>query len=151
MHEQLRSQILAALTPDHRAAVASAIGDMVIAASPDPSATAKQIDGILSPGEQQKVVSLHETFVTQSQALMQQLHAQLARQGSGAQWYATNASHPMMMMPGANDAGTVVLMVLSHHAPMGMGMIPGHGGMPMGAPGGQPPGGPPPGGPPPLR
>jgi hypothetical protein len=47
MHQQLRSQILGALSPEHRTAVAGAIGEMVIAENPDPAATAKQIDGVL--------------------------------------------------------------------------------------------------------
>ncbi|MGB8519299.1 MAG: hypothetical protein WCD38_03970, partial [Candidatus Tumulicola sp.] len=128
MHQQLRSQILEAVSPDHRTAIADAIGQMVISASPDPAATAKQIDGVLSSGEQQRILSLHGAFVTQSQALMQQLHDQLARQGASShgQW-SNRPAHPMSM-PGANDAGNVVLMVLAHRSPMMMGM-PGMPGM----------------------
>ena len=159
MHQQLRSQILDALSPDHRTAVADAIGQMVISPSPDPAATAKQIDGVLSAAEQQRILSLHGTFVSQSRALMQQLHDQLARQGAGTGPWSKQPSQPMSM-PGENDAGNVVLMVLAHRSPMGGGM-PGMHGMhgapggpqPPGAPppsdGAPPPGGPPPGAPPP--
>lgn len=152
MHQQLRSQILDALSSDHRTAVADAIGQMVISASPDPAATAKQIDGLLSSGEQQRIVDLHNTFVTQSQALMQQMRQQMESQGAGAHghWTSPPRSAPP---PGFNDAGNIVLRVLAQRAPM-MGMMPGHG--MRGGPGGPqtsgaapPPGEPPPGGPPP--
>jgi hypothetical protein len=151
MHQQLRSQILDTLTPDHRTAVANAIGAMVISASPDPAATAKQIDALLSPAEQQKIVSAHNAFVSQSQALMKQVHDQIAQGRPNSQWHGSETPHAMPAMPGANDAGTVVLMVLAHHGPMMgmMGVMPRRGDWPMGPGGNQPPGGPPPGGPPP--
>jgi len=143
MHEQLRSQILGALSSDHRTAIANAIGEMAISASPDPAAAAKQIDGILSSSEQQKILELHGTFQKQMQTLMQQLHAQLARPSSTN---GANEQRTMPAMPAMNDAGNVLLMVLTHRPPMEM-MHDHH--MPM-APGGpQPPGGPPPEGPPP--
>ena len=145
MHQQLRSQILDALSPGHRTAVADAIGQMVISPSPDPAATAKQIDGVLSSAEQQRILSLHSTFVSQSQALMQQLHDQLQRQGTSTHGPWTNAPHATSMA-GANDAGNVVLMVLAHRSSMGM---PGMHGMRPRPGGPQPPGGPPPGEPPP--
>jgi hypothetical protein len=152
MHQQLRTQILDALSPDHRTAVADAIGQMVIAASPDPAATAKQIDGLLSSGEQQRILSLHSAFVSQSQAMMQQLHDQLQQQGAGTHgnWAKTP---PPMQMPGGNDAGNVVLMVLAHRSPMGMpgmhGMRPRPDGPQPAGEGAPAPGGPPPGEPPP--
>lgn len=148
MHQQLRSQILEAVSPGHRTAIADAIGQMVISASPDPAATAKQIDGVLSSAEQQRILSLHGAFVTRSQALMQQLHDQLSRQGAGShgQW-SNPPAHPMSM-PGSNDAGNVVLMVLAHPSPMmgmpGMSGMPGMRGMGHGPGGPQAPGGPPP-------
>jgi hypothetical protein len=156
MHQQLRSQILDALSPDHRTAVADAIGQMVISASPDPAATAKQIDGLLSSGEQQRIVDLHSSFVSQSQTLMQQMRQQMQSQGAGTHgnWTSPPRSAPP---PGANDAGNIVLRVLAQRAPM-MGMMPGHGsrwgpGGPQSSGAAPPPDGPPPdappGGPPP--
>ncbi len=150
MHQQMRSQILAALSPDHRTAVAGVIGEMVISENPDPVAAAKQIDGILSPGEQRAILAAHTSFVTQSQQLMQQMHAQLqSEMPAGAQGHrnwATSMRPPSNL---TNDAGGVLMMVLAHRAPMGMEMSdhhPGdmddhHSGMPAGPP---PPGGPPP-------
>lgn len=159
MHQQLRSQIIDALSPDHRTAVADAIGQMVISASPDPAATAKQIDGLLSAGEQQRIVQLHQTFVSQSQALMQQMRQQMQSQGARAHgnWTAPpRGTAP----PGADDAGNIVLRVLAQRGPMMMGMMPHHGmrggpggPQPSGAappPGEAPPGGPPPDAPPPA-
>lgn len=129
LHEQLRAQVLDAMSPDHRTAVASAIGEMAISAKPDPAATAKQIDAVLTPEEQQKIVALHDAFAKQNQAMMAQLHAQLTHQNPNmaARW---NKPIPMV---GANDAGNVVLMVLTHRPPMSMMMMH-HGGMPMGSP-----------------
>lgn len=147
MHDQLRTQILDALSPDHRTAVANAIGSMVISPSPDPAATAKQIDGLLSPEEQQRIVAAHDAFMKQMQAMAQQFRSQFAHQGPSTAAHWTGAQHPIPM-PSMNDAGNVVLMVLAHHPPM-MPMMD-RGGMPMGPPGGQPPNGPP-GGPPPPR
>ncbi len=146
MHQQLRSQILEAVSPGHRTAIADAIGQMVISASPDPAATAKQIDGVLSSAEQQRILSLHGAFVTQSQALMQQLHDQLARQGASSHGQWSNPPGHTMPMSGANDAGNVVLMVLAHRSPTMMGMpgMPGMRGMGHGPGGPQAPGGPPP-------
>ena len=146
MHEQLRTQILDVLSPDQRTAVANAIGQMVISPSPDPAVAAKQIDAVLTPDEQQKILAAHDNFVKQSQAMLQQLHAQFAHQAPNAGHW-TGAPHPMPTMPGTNDAGNVVLMVLAHHSP-----LMDRGGMPMGPPppGAQPPNGPP-GGPPPVR
>jgi hypothetical protein len=147
MHQQMRSQILAALSPGHRTAVAGVIGEMVIAENPDPVAAAKQIDGILSPGEQQAILAAHTSFVTQSQQLMQQMHSQLQSEmpaGAQGHHWSNDGMHPPSNL--ANDAGGVLMMVLAHRAPMGMEMGDHHPGMP----GGPPPGdAPPPGGPPP--
>ena len=145
MHEQLRTQILDMLSPDQRTAVANAIGQMVISPSPDPAAAAKQIDAVLSPGEQQKILAAHDSVVKQTEAMLQQLHAQFAHQAPNAGHW-TGPPRPMPPMVGSDDAGNVVLMVLAHHGPTMMD----HGGMPMGPPGAQPPNGPP-GGPPPVR
>ncbi|MGA8534120.1 MAG: hypothetical protein WB615_08435, partial [Candidatus Tumulicola sp.] len=112
MHQQLRSQILGALSPDHRTAVAGVIGEMVISDNPDPAAAAKRIDAVLSPGEQQKILADHSTFVSQSQVLMQQMHAQLQSQmpagaPGAAHWGAGMHRTPSPM---ASDAGSVVMM-----------------------------------------
>jgi hypothetical protein len=152
MHQQMRAQILGALSPEHRTAVAGVIGEMVISDNPDPVAAAKQIDSVLSLGEQRAILTAHTSFVTQSQALMQQMHAQLQSQlPAGTQphpHWATEMHHPPSAI--ANDAGSVLMMVLAHRAPLGMEMGDHQPGMPGGPPGGVPPGSaPPPGDPPP--
>ncbi len=156
MHQQMRSQILAALSPGHRTAVAGVIGEMVISDNPDPAAAAKQIDGVLSPGEQQAILAAHGSYVTQTQQLMAQMHSQLqSEMPAGFQGHPHGTMHPPGDM--TNDAGSVLMMVLAHRMPGGMAMSdhhPGdeHHGMPGGPPGDVPPPGgppPPPGGPPP--
>ncbi|MBV8116675.1 MAG: hypothetical protein JOZ01_01785 [Candidatus Eremiobacteraeota bacterium] len=151
LHQAMRAQILGALSPEHRTAVAGAIGEMVIAENPDPAAVAKQIDGLLSPGERQAILAAHTAFVNQTQTLLQQMHAQLQSElPAGAQGHHWQNSGMMQRPPAAiaNDAGNVVMMVLAHRSPMGMEMGDHHGGM---MPEGPPPGGPPPGGPPPAQ
>jgi hypothetical protein len=157
LHQQMRSQILSALTPAHRNAVAGVIGEMVIADKPDPIAAAKQIDGVLSPGEQQAILAAHNAFVSQSQTLLQQMHAQLQSELPPAAMQGhPHGENDMHRPPSsvANDAGSVLMMVLAHRAPMGMEMSDHHPDMMRGAPPpGAPPSGqePPPGAPPPAR
>ena len=153
MHQQLRSQILGSLSPDHRTAVANVIGQMVISASPDPDAAAKQIDAVLSPAERQSILAAHGTFVTQTQTLMQQMHAQLQKElpagASGHMHGGMGMSSHSSMDGAATDAGTVLMLVLAHHGPMGMGDMDDHHPGTPGMEGAQPPNGPPGGGPPP--
>lgn len=77
LHQQMRWQILSALTPVHRRAVAATIGDLAIAANPDTAAAAKRIDSVLSPGERQRVISAHNAFRSQSMQLHDQMRTEL--------------------------------------------------------------------------
>lgn len=133
LHRQYRAQVLNALTPEHRAAVAQAIGDMAISETPDAAATAKRIDGILTPDERQKVLAAQSQFVQQSRAAMQQMHDQMQavmpQHPAGWTHPGTSNGHPGMppeparvagrwQMP--SDAGSILLAVLSHGGAMGM-------------------------------
>jgi hypothetical protein len=69
-----RSQILGALTPEHRALLARVVGQLAIAPNPDPEAAAKQLDAALSPGESTAVVAAAESAHQQMRDLMQGMH-----------------------------------------------------------------------------
>lgn len=137
LHKQLRTQIIGALSPAHRSAVAQAIGEMAVSASPDEDATAKRIDAILSSSERQAILSANTSFYDQSRALMQQMRSQVA---SVMPSPPAGAPHRFVAaVKGVNrmttDPGTLVLSVLSRPDPMhvmfhGFGM--------RGAPGGPP-------------
>lgn len=142
LHKQLRAQLLDALSPAHRTAVGNAIGALAVAASPDPAATAKQIDAVLSAAEQQSIVSASQSFAEQTRALRQQMGAELRNEmpspppGAPARPMRATGSHPH---GNVTDAGALLLGMLgrSGRPPMSM---PGFG-MP---PGNRSPGGPPP-------
>jgi hypothetical protein len=120
LHDQLRSQILSVLTPVHRRAIAAEIGNLAVSENPDIDATAKRIDAILSPGEQQRIVQAHATFATQSRQLREQMMAQMGGGMPGGR-PPMNGQMPMR----APDAGGIVLMALPPH-PDGMPGMMGH-------------------------
>jgi len=128
LYQQMRLQIISSLTPVHLRAVGATIGELAIAANPDSQAAAKRLDAMLSPGEQQRVIAAHSSFMTQSRQLHDQMRQQLQS--------AMPADHPNMMEHGPQngmmplrqlDAGTLLLMALSPHPMMammhGMGMM----------------------------
>jgi hypothetical protein len=133
LHKQLRAQVLASLTPLHRQAVASLIGQLAIAANPDEAVTAKQIDVLLSNGEKSQILAAHSNYLNQSKALHQQAMAQMQKYlpsggpESGKQHMGMHGkSHTQV-----TDPATILLHVLSSD-----GDMHGHGGMmmPMGHP-----------------
>lgn len=140
LHQQLRSQVLGALSPEHRTAVANVIGQLAISASPDPGAAAKQIDALLSPSEQQHIVNADTSFRNQSRVLMQQMMAQVKSQLPSPPSSAEQPSGPPRNQRIVTDPGTIVLTTLNR-GPMGLMMAHRFG---MG------PGEPPLGGPPPV-
>ncbi len=135
LHQHMRQQVLSSLTSAHRQAIAATIGQLAIEASPDPQAAAKRIDAILSPGEQQSIVAAHQSFMSQSMQLHQQLMTQM--QSMMPAHPPANGEHPGAMASMPHDAGMVVLVALSPHPMMdmmgmhGMGMMM-HGMGPMG-------------------
>ncbi len=77
LHAQARSQMLAALTPAHRALLANVVGQLAIAPNPDPRAAAQQLDAVLSPGEKQSVLTIASQLHAQTRALMQAARARM--------------------------------------------------------------------------
>ncbi len=76
LREQTRTQMLAGLTSQHRAQLATLIGQFAIAPNPDPHALEKQIDALLSRGEAQNIVNLASTERTNSRNLMEAARTQ---------------------------------------------------------------------------
>jgi hypothetical protein len=140
IHQQTRTEILNTLSTAHRAAIANIIGQLAISPNPDPRLAARQIDAMLSQGEQQRILSASTNERNQMKSLFEKLHQQMEAQnpnmpqhpngmGPGGGWqHNGNAANRTKRAP---DAGRDLLMMLSPH-PMGMGH---HGG---GFPGGAP-------------
>jgi hypothetical protein len=126
LRDEMRSQMLASLSPVHLRAVAATIGDLAVAQTPDPQAAAQRLDQILSPGERQRILAAHAAFTEQSRQLHEQMMTQLQSEmpAAHADWvnhWPPNGAH----MP--DDAGTVLLMVLAPHPMLEMsGPMPMH-------------------------
>ncbi|MBV8489978.1 MAG: hypothetical protein JO199_05545 [Candidatus Eremiobacteraeota bacterium] len=128
LHKQMRAQLIGSLSPAHRNAIAGIIGNLAISANPDPALAAKQIDGLLSQGEQQRILSLHSAFRTQRHALHEQMRKQLeselpAKPKPPGDEHA-GGRHEMQSR--TLDAGTVVLKTLGHAGMPDMEMGMGH-------------------------
>jgi hypothetical protein len=126
LHQQMRSQILSSLTPVHLRYVAATIGQLAVAQNPDPEATAKRLDQVLSPGERQRILAAHSSFRQQSLALHEQMRSQMqSEMPAGHSDWSKHEEAGKTMQEVQPDAGTVLLMSLSPH-PMFEGME-GHG------------------------
>src|SRR5581483_9497700 len=80
LHTQARAQMLAALSPAHKEALANVIGHLAIAANPNAENDARQINALLSPGEAQAVVRIHDATRAQAESLMESMRSQMQRQ-----------------------------------------------------------------------
>ena len=129
-HRAERAQVLAALTPAHRALLANIVGEQAIAMSPDYKAAAARLDAALSPSEKSAVLAAHTTAMTQMRDTMRAMRDQMkpppgAPQPQGSmrpRWRDRDGSARH-----EPTAGEVVLMVAGAHAEMimhGMGMPP---------------------------
>ncbi|MBV8223538.1 MAG: hypothetical protein JO293_09280 [Candidatus Eremiobacteraeota bacterium] len=129
LHTQERKQILAALTPAHRALLAGIVGQLAIAPSPDPKAAAAKLDGALSASEKQSILKIHTSARDQMRAQMQKAHAEFLaslpadeRQRMQAHMPPMPPGPPEMMRHNDSDPGSILLHVASMH-PMGPMMI----------------------------
>ena len=112
------------MTPVHLRAVGATIGELAIMQNPNPEAAAKRIDEILSPGERSRIMTAHQNFRTQSEALHQQMKTELQNEmPAGAGHWGDHGEHKEGTMQHMNpDAGTILLMALSPHPEMHMMM-----------------------------
>jgi hypothetical protein len=142
IHRNLRSQVLGALTPAHRALLAHTVGDLAVAANPDPKAAAAKFDAALSASEKSAIQNAHKTAMTAMRQQMLAMRSQLHPQGPQPQHSTSMRKHHERHEP---SAGEIVLMVatMGEH-PRGMPPFMGRpDGMRTyqrgGAPGGAPP------------
>lgn len=123
LHQQLRYQILSALTAVHRRELASLIGELAIEPNPDVQSAATRIDRALLPYERQRILTAHQAFETQSRQLHEQMRTELQSElpaghpswGNGPR----NESAPQQQRQ--LNAGVIVLMTLTPRPPTGMG------------------------------
>ena len=80
MHEQVmqarmqaRSQMLGALSAQHRTLLANVVGSLAIAPSPNVLTAAQQLDAALSPQEKQAIVTAESSFRSQMRSAMQNM------------------------------------------------------------------------------
>jgi hypothetical protein len=123
IHNQARSQILASLTPAHKAALANIVGQLAIAPNPDVDGAARQIDTLLSTGEKQSIVRIHDQAKAQMRSVMEAAHQQMAASMPAG-------DHVVMQAPkeaqergegtsaAAPDAGRMLLHMLIPHGGM---------------------------------
>jgi hypothetical protein len=119
LHQQMRSQILSSLSPVHLRAVGATIGNLAIEQNPDVQAAARRIDQILSGGERQRVMAAHEAFRSQSRQLHDQMRSEMQSMMPPGHSDMEKPENGMMQRP-PEDAGTILLMVLSPHPFMEM-------------------------------
>jgi len=130
LHTQARAQMLAALTPAHRAMLANVIGQLAISASPNPRAAALQIDAALSTGEKNSVLNVETQLHTQMRAMMEARRAQMEaamtpeQKADMQQRMANRPARPHVAH--TPDAGMALLGLAAHEGGPGMG---GPGGM----------------------
>jgi hypothetical protein len=131
LHQQLRSQILSALTPVHLRAVGATIGELAVAPNPDPQAAAKRLDEMLSSGERSRILAAHQAFAAQSRQLHAQMKSELQSEMPAGQpdWTNRGPHNDMMAQHWQSDPGTLLLTALAPHPMFGTGW-PGHGMMP---------------------
>jgi hypothetical protein len=125
LHQQTRAQMLASITPAHRAAIANLIGQMAVSTNPQPETLARQIDTLLSQGEQQRILSADASYLQQSKALHEQMRAQVEKDFPAMAQRAGNMHHDTVDRWSdhrANDAGSVLLRTLAPHHDMMIGM-----------------------------
>jgi putative ribosome biogenesis GTPase RsgA len=69
---QTRARLLAALTPAHRTAVASIVGQLVLSTTPNPKAAIQSLDAILAPAEKTSILNISAADKANMRTIMQQ-------------------------------------------------------------------------------
>jgi hypothetical protein len=76
LRTQTRTEMLAALTPQHRTAIANVLGEAAVSPNPDPRVVAQRIDSLLSRSEAQNVVNLAASERANARSMMESARAQ---------------------------------------------------------------------------
>lgn len=69
MHRQLRSAVLAYLTPEHKALLGRIAAELATSADPNYDAAASRLDAALSPGEKQNIMTAANAALTKMQSM----------------------------------------------------------------------------------
>lgn len=101
MHQQMRTTMLAALTPQNRTLLGTVAGQLATSATPDVKAAAAQLDAALSPAEKQAILSQH-------QAMVQQMQSMAGSNGGPGQM---GGMHGMTSASDMNDPGMILIAV----------------------------------------
>ena len=127
MHAQMdrirlseRAQALGALSPSHKALLASIVGQLAISTNPDVAGAARRLDAMLLPSEKQGVLNAQESARTQAHALMANMLKAMGATPHQGQTMMTRGPHPEMM----TDPGYVLLRIASPSPAMGIFMHP---------------------------
>jgi hypothetical protein len=75
LHNQTRTQLIASLTPQHRAQLATLIGQFAVTPNADRAALVRSVDAILSRNEAQSVVNLVSSERTSARGVMEAARA----------------------------------------------------------------------------
>jgi len=82
-HKATRAKILAALTPAHKAYLANLVGQLAIAANPDPVAATAKLDKILTASERSQILAIHKAAMAQMLSHMKAMMPAMAPAGGG--------------------------------------------------------------------
>ncbi|HEY9085614.1 MAG TPA: hypothetical protein VIN40_06730 [Candidatus Tyrphobacter sp.] len=114
LHRATRAKMLAALTAAHRALLARVVGNLAIAANPDPRAAARTLDAAISSGERQAVLNAQRSEMSQMHALMEQMRTQMENSLTPAQ-RAQMQSHMIEMHGHGMMTGMMMDDMGMHH------------------------------------
>jgi hypothetical protein len=115
LHDQLRQQVLATLTPMHRRAIAAWIGELAVSPNPDVDVLAQRIDALLGSRERSQIMAAHTAFAQQSRQLHEQMKAAMQNEMPDHPMgeHTRNGQHP------PTDVGHILLGALQLR-PFGM-------------------------------
>lgn len=116
IHRAEREKILAALTPAHRALLASLVGQLAISAHPDYKAATGRLDAALNPGEKAAILAANTAAMTQMRTLFAQQRAQWQQSHASQGQPSQGQSSQHAMRPGREHhrtptAGAIAMMV----------------------------------------
>lgn len=130
MHQQARAQMLAALTPQHRAFVGNVVSQLAVAVTPNRQAAAAQIDAALTPSEKQSILNIHTTLKNNARGMMTAQRARFEAPMSPDQRAAMQSRHAgerggwESRERVAQDPGEILLRTLFGGEGAHMGMHP---------------------------
>jgi len=120
MHQALRLKMLQALTPANKQLLATVVGQLATADTPDVKAAAAQLDAALSDGEKQAILAAVKAAHDQMKQSWQSAHPNASPRPMHSPG-ATGGMHGMHgMHDEMSDPGALLLMIVAHGEPMPM-------------------------------